>query len=586
MQWNRFCMVSIMLGCLATSGWSALVVIENPSFESPHVDANAFQALPLVDQWIERDNDSEYSANTGVFPNPDSNSPGHLAHADGKQLAFLGSEQGNALEQMLTSPFQPENAYRLTVGVGVSGLFPPSELCALDLVFFYMDGNEPVDIASKSVQASAVSSNSLLDVPLTLPVVRADHAWAGQAMGIAIRSTGPASGFWDVDHVRVEELAPVTLAVENASFERPVVDPNAFQALPYVDLWIERDNDSEYSANTGVFPNPGETSPGHLLQADERQLAFLGSEQGNGLEQVVQAVYESGFSYQLTVGVGVSALFPPSAENSLELVFTYLDSNEPVDIVAQTVSAPDYAPTHLQDVTVNLGPVSADDVWVGRSIGIAIRCAGPASGFWDVDHVRLNELLPSWHVIENPSFEGPSVDPNGFPVLPFVDQWTEQDQDSEGSTNTGVFLNTPAGADDHVINAHGLQLAYLGSEQGNAFEQELAISYEVGSGYRLTVGVGVSSQSPPASENSLAVVMYYHDGNEPVTLASHVVSAARISSTRLEDVSVYLPPVRADDDWVGLPIGVALRSQGPAMGFWDLDRVHLATYRREIGLKE
>ena len=100
MTWNRFCLVSMMLSFWATSAWSTLVVIENPSFEAPHVDPNAFQALPMVDQWIEQDNDVEYSANTGVFPNPDINSPGHLAHAHGKQLAFLGSEQGNSLEQV------------------------------------------------------------------------------------------------------------------------------------------------------------------------------------------------------------------------------------------------------------------------------------------------------------------------------------------------------------------------------------------------------------------------------------------------------------------------------------------------------
>ncbi|MCP4454190.1 MAG: hypothetical protein GY809_22235 [Planctomycetes bacterium] len=578
MKLNRFWMVFVALSLWASSGWSALLVIENPSFESPHVDANAFQALASVDQWIETDNDTENSANTGVFPNPDISSPGHLANADGDQLAFLGSEQGNAIEQVLTDQFQSERAYRLTVSVGVSSMFPPSELNALELALYYVDGNEPVDIAVESVPAAGASSSELVDVSLTLPVVRADHAWAGQAMGIAIRSAGPASGFWDVDHVRVEEMDPVALPVDNASFEMPVVDPNAFQALPYVDLWAERDNDGENSANTGVFPNPGEASPGHLLHADQRQLAFLGSEQGNGLEQTVQSVYRSGCSYQLTVGVGVSALFPPSAENSLEVVFTYLDNNEPVAIVAQTVSAPDYAPSHLQDVTVNLGPVGNDDAWAGQYIGIAIRSVGPASGFWDLDHVRLNELLPTWHVVENPSFEGPAVDPNAFPVLPFADQWVEQDQDSEGSTNTGVFLNSPRGSDDHVINAQGLQLAYLGSAQGNAFEQELAVSYEAGSGYRLTVGVGVSSQLPPGQENALDMVMYYHDGNEPVTIVSQAVFATGLSSTHLEDVSVYLPTVHSDDAWAGLPIGVALRSVGPAVGFWDLDRVRLGTY--------
>ena len=582
----RLCLVIVMLSFWTTPGWSALVAVENPSFESPQVDPNAFQALPYVDQWLEKDNDSEYSANTGVFPNPDVNSPGHLINGHGSQLAFLGSEQGNSLEQVLAARFQPDYAYRLTLAVGVSGMFPPSELNGLELAFFYIDSNEPVDIASTQVPVTGMSSTGLVDVSLVLPRIRADHAWAGQAMGIAIRSTGPASGFWDLDHVRVEELVCVALDVENASFEAPVVDPNAFQALPFVDQWIEHDNDTEYSANTGVFPNPGPESPGHLLGAQGQQLAFLGSEQGNGLEQVLPSLYRPGFSYQLTVGVGVSSLFPPSAENSLELILYHVDNNEPNAIASQIAIAPDYTSTALRDVTVTLGPVLPHETWASQPIGVAIRSVGPASGFWDVDHVRLSELLPSLPIVENPSFEAPSVDPNDFPVLPFVAQWVEHDQDAEGSTNTGVFLNTSAGADDHVVNAQGLQLAYLGSEHGNALTQELPVSYEAGSTFRLTVGVGVSGQLPPSEENSLEVVLYYVDANEPVDIVSTTVAAQGLSSTQLKDVSVYLPWIQADDAWVGYPAGVALRSIGPASGFWDLDHVRLGMHGSNPDLKE
>ncbi|NQV33556.1 MAG: hypothetical protein HQ515_12765, partial [Phycisphaeraceae bacterium] len=435
MPWNKICLVSMMLSFWATSAWSTLVVIENPSFEAPQVDPNAFQALPMVDQWIEQDNDVEYSANTGVFPNPDINSPGHLAHAHGKQLAFLGSEQGNSLAQILTAQYEPGVAYRMTVSVGVSGMFPPSELNSLALVFYTMDSNEPVDVVTQSVSTSGVSSTALVDYSVVTRIVTSDHAWAGQPIGIAIRSVGPASGFWDLDHVRVEELAPVALDIENASFETPVVDPNAFQALPYVNQWVETDNDMEYSANTGVFPNPSPGSPGSLLHTNGQQLAFLGSEQGNGFEQGLQSIYQPGFSYQLTIGVGVSALFPPSAENSVAVVFYFVDNNEPVDIASQIVSASDYTSTMLQDVTANLGPVGPNDIWVGQPLGIAIRSVGPASGFWDLDNVRLSELLPTLNAIENPSFEDPTIDPNTFPVLPFVDHWVEYDQDALGSTN-------------------------------------------------------------------------------------------------------------------------------------------------------
>jgi len=42
---------------------------------------------------------------------------------------------------------------------------------------------------------------------------------------------------------------------------------------------------------------------------------------------------------------------------------------------------------------VYLPPVQADDPWAGKPIGIAIRAAGEAGGFWDLDGVRLAESL-------------------------------------------------------------------------------------------------------------------------------------------------------------------------------------------------
>ena len=572
----------IVLSIWATLGWAASVEVKNPSFENPAVDNNAFPALPLVNEWIEKDNDVEFSTNTGVFPNPAADTSGHLLNTDGNQLAFLGSQQGNGLEQNLTAQYLPGYAYRLTVAVGVSTRFPPLPDNSLELAFYMMDGNEPIDIATQRLTAADLSLLVLIDYSVLTPVVFPNHSCAGKEIGIAIRSIGPAGGFWDLDNVRVQELQAVNVDVQNASFELPLVDSLAFPALPFVDLWQEWDNDLEASANTGVFPNPSPESPGSLLHVDGEQLAFLGSEQGNAIEQDLLSQYRPGMKYQLTVGVGISGIYPPLPENALELAYYYMDGNEPVDIVSETVPASDYVSTELRDVTVTLPAVEPNDAWAGSAMGVAIRSVGPASGFWDVDNVRVTELLPSLHAIDNDSFEGPALDPNAFGVLPFVDSWTEYDQDVLGSTNTGVFLNTPMEADNHVINAHGLQLAYLGSEQGNALEQELAVSYEAGYGYRLTVAVGVSSQFAPFQDNRLELVMYYHDGNEPVTVASESVPVAGMSSTQLKDVSVYVPTVQPDQDWAGYPIGLALRSWGPAGGFWDLDSVRLGIHGQEI----
>jgi len=170
------------------------------------------------------------------------------------------------------------------------------------------------------------------------------------------------------------------------------------------------------------------------------------------------------------------------------------------------------------------------------------------------------------------------VDPNGFPVVPDVDGWTEIDNAPLGdSVNTGVFLNTPPDSPDHIVNADGSQLAFLGSEAGNALEQDLATAYKVGCDYRLTVAVGVSMLLPPSAEvpaDTLELVLYYRDGNESVDIVSRTVTAMPWSQL-LQDFFVYLPTVQSGDTCAGKTVGVAIRATGTPGGFWDLDNVRL-----------
>lgn len=560
------------------------IPIANPSFEGPVVDPNGFPVLPYTERWTELDVDTLGSTNTGVFANTPEGSPDRVANADGSQLAFLGSEQGNALEQDLAAVYRAGCDYRLTVAVGVSGLFPPAAeepVDTLELVLYYRDANEPVDIARRTVPAGGLSATLLKDFSVYLPPVNSGAAWAGKPIGVAIRAVGMPGGFWDLDNVRLEESQPVAVPIENASFEAPAVDPNGFPVLPYMEAWTELDVDAPGSTNTGVFGNSPEGSPDRVLNADGRQLAFLGSQEGNALEQDLPAVYRAGCDYRLTVAVGISGQFPPASEepaDALELVLYYRDGNEPADIVYQTVDAAGLSSTQLRDFSVHLPTVDPNDPWAGKPVGVAIRAAGMPGGFWDLDNVRLAESLPVAVPIENASFEGPAVDPNGFPAVPFVDQWTEIDSDVEGSTNTGVFANTPTDSPDHVINADGRQLAFLGSAQGNALEQDLAATYQVGCAYRLTAGVGISGRFPPSAEapvDSLELVLYYHEDGNSVDIERRTVAVTGRTMTHLDDFPVYLPPVRPDDAWAGKGIGIAIRAAGMPGGFWDLDHVRL-----------
>jgi len=125
-------------------------------------------------------------------------------------LAFLGSQQGNALEQDLEAIYKVGCDYRLTVAIGVSWRFPPSADApadALELVLYYRDGNEPVDIVSQTVTA-LLWTPLLQDFSVFLPTVQGDDAWAGMAIGVALRAAGMPGGFWDLDYVRLIELLP------------------------------------------------------------------------------------------------------------------------------------------------------------------------------------------------------------------------------------------------------------------------------------------------------------------------------------------------------------------------------------------
>lgn len=179
--------------------------------------------------------------------------------------------------------------------------------------------------------------------------------------------------------------------------------------------------------------------------------------------------------------------------------------------------------------------------------------------------------------IANPSFEDPVIDPenNPFLAIPMIPYWIEQDVDTESSSNTGIFLNLPYDPLSYVTNADQNQLVFLSSEQGNAISQDLNAYYTVGKKYRLTIGVCVSQRFPPSSENTLALVMYYIDNGVRTDIASTEIPVTGLTATQLTDFSLDLPEVQDADIYANKQIGIAIRSIGPAAGFWDIDNVRL-----------
>lgn len=186
-----------------------------------------------------------------------------------------------------------------------------------------------------------------------------------------------------------------SIDIPNHSFEVPAIDPieNPLLAIPFVSSWTEDDIDPE-SRSTGTFFNTPPGNEYHLFNVDGNQLAFLGSADGNALWQYLPATYKEGKSYRLTVGLCISATFPPPEGTPLILELNYLpgaDPNDIVSIVSAQVPAPPSTSRTVEDFPIPLLTVQPGDPWANKNIGIAIRATGGAGGYWDIDNVRLME---------------------------------------------------------------------------------------------------------------------------------------------------------------------------------------------------
>ena len=176
--------------------------------------------------------------------------------------------------------------------------------------------------------------------------------------------------------------------------------------------------------------------------------------------------------------------------------------------------------------------------------------------------------------VENHSFEQPTTQY----VDVVIPGWNEIDLDSY-SQNTGVFLNLPGIS--YVVNAEGNQVAFLIAQEGNAFQQELSHVYQVDKSYKLTMGIGVSINSPLGDPNDpLELAFYYHNDEtlENVDVAVVSVTSERRSSTYLDEMTVNLPTVQSVYSWAGQPIGIAFRGKGVGGGAWIIDNVRVTEY--------
>jgi hypothetical protein len=190
-----------------------------------------------------------------------------------------------------------------------------------------------------------------------------------------------------------------------------------------------------------------------------------------------------------------------------------------------------------------------------------------------ISALALADSIP----VANHSFEYPLIDLNDNPfyAIPVIAQWREIDLDTDQSSFTGTFKNTTADANDHIWNPDGDQLALLWNQPGNALEQEVASTYQVGKSYQLTLGICLSTSYTPLQGSSLKLVFYYMYGTEFRDIAMGSIPVESVVTRTLRDFSFKLPTVEESDPWADKTIGIAIRPFGPGFGYWDLDNVRL-----------
>jgi hypothetical protein len=243
----------------------AVIPVPNGSFESP---ATVFVST-LIEAWEKPPVPPDYSEGggftwdqlSGVFKNTPPGRSDHIGNCDGAQALFIFAVPGAGLRQpSIPAPdgqgpaqFIAGHAYRLTVGVigGGGGMAPGS---ALELGLTSRDGQgATVRVASIAVLHDPLvfpAMTNLVDVSFTTPVVQAGDAWAGGAIGVdllALAGTAPPGGYWDLDNVRLVDLAPPRL-----TDPRPVAGAIEFGILTEPGVVVE-----VLASDNPARPGPG-----------------------------------------------------------------------------------------------------------------------------------------------------------------------------------------------------------------------------------------------------------------------------------------------------------------------------------------
>lgn len=195
-------------------------------------------------------------------------------------------------------------------------------------------------------------------------------------------------------------LHAASIPVPNGSFESPAPPPG-FPASPLMDDWQKTDQPAWFDPSTagiaweqmsGVFPNTPAGTAEHIANMHGAQAAYLFALPEVGVFQELEATYQAGFTYELTVGLLGSGGIAEGSSLAVSLYYRAGTSVPvPLATTAVTYSTATFPePKRFYDFAVQVPTVQLEDAWAGQNIGLRLLAtSGTGTGYWDADHVRL-----------------------------------------------------------------------------------------------------------------------------------------------------------------------------------------------------
>jgi hypothetical protein len=221
-----------LFGAAALWSQAGPIPVANHSFESPSTPfvvptVESWEATPEP-EWYDDTGGFFWNQLAGVFTNLPAFNGAILENLDGGQAMYLFSVSEVGVFQTLKPTVDSDDSlglfnlgrsYRLNVGVVPSTDRPPLEGATLQASLYYLNQEtQRLTVAETTITNSALVFSNLTNLhefEVRVPPVQADDPWEGKPIGVLFVSTVSTNlqgGVWDLDNVRVIEIAPPLLS--------------------------------------------------------------------------------------------------------------------------------------------------------------------------------------------------------------------------------------------------------------------------------------------------------------------------------------------------------------------------------------